>query len=99
MSFRRSLTTCSAIAAVWSTTTYAQELEQVDVFRDAVVATSDHISLEDTNDTYLGNMQKDGTYSVIPRIAGGEITPEKLIVLGQVAKDYTFNAYFHRIRN
>jgi nitrite reductase (NADH) large subunit len=33
-------------------------------------------------------MQKDGTYSVIPRIAGGEITPEKLIVLGQVAKDY-----------
>ena len=48
----------------------------------------DHISLQDTNDTYLGNMQKDGTYSVIPRIAGGEITPEKLIVLGQVAKDY-----------
>lgn len=39
MSFRRSLTACSAIAAVWSTTTYAQELEQVDVFRDAVVAT------------------------------------------------------------
>ncbi|MFT6285038.1 MAG: nitrite reductase (NADH) large subunit [Arenicella sp.] len=48
----------------------------------------DHVSLQDTNDTYLGNMQKDGTYSVIPRIAGGEITPEKLIVLGQVAKDY-----------
>jgi nitrite reductase (NADH) large subunit len=48
----------------------------------------DHVSLQDTNDTYLGNMQKDWTYSVIPRIAGGEITPEKLIVLGQVAKDY-----------
>jgi nitrite reductase (NADH) large subunit len=48
----------------------------------------DHVSLQDTNDTYLGNMQKDGTYSVIPRIAGGEITPEKLIVLGQVARDY-----------
>ncbi|NQY48015.1 MAG: nitrite reductase large subunit [Colwellia sp.] len=47
-----------------------------------------HLSLQDTNDTYLGNMQKDGTYSVVPRIAGGEITPDKLIVLGQVAKKY-----------
>src|SRR5690554_7119001 len=33
-------------------------------------------------------MQKDGTYSIVPRIAGGEITPEKLIVLGEVAKEY-----------
>lgn len=47
-----------------------------------------HLSLQDTNDTYLGNMQKDGTYSVVPRVAGGEITPDKLIVLGQVAKKY-----------
>ena len=47
-----------------------------------------HLSLQDTNDTYLGNMQKDGTYSVVPRIAGGEITPDKLIVLGEVAKKY-----------
>ncbi|MBL4629915.1 MAG: nitrite reductase large subunit, partial [Paraglaciecola sp.] len=52
------------------------------------VLTPDHVSLQDTNDTYLGNMQKDGTYSVVPRIAGGEITPEKLIVLGEVAKKY-----------
>ncbi len=44
--------------------------------------------LQDTNDYFMGNMQKDGTYSVVPRVAGGEITPEKLIVLGQVAKDY-----------
>jgi nitrite reductase (NADH) large subunit len=51
----------------------------------------DHVSLQDTNDTYLGNMQKDGTYSIIPRIAGGEITPDKLIVLGQVGK--TYNLY------
>jgi nitrite reductase (NADH) large subunit len=36
----------------------------------------------------LGNMQKDGTYSIVPRIAAGEITPDKLIILGQVAKDY-----------
>ena len=47
-----------------------------------------HLSLQDTNDTYLGNMQKDGTYSVVPRIAGGEITPDKLIMLGEVAKKY-----------
>ncbi len=45
-------------------------------------------ALQDTNDYYLGNIQKDGTYSVVPRVAGGEITPEKLIVLGQVAKKY-----------
>lgn len=44
--------------------------------------------LQDTNDFYMGNMQKDGTYSVVPRIAGGEITPEKLIVLGEIAKEY-----------
>ena len=48
----------------------------------------EHIGLQDTNDTYLGNMQKDGTYSIVPRVAGGEITPEKLILLGQVAQDY-----------
>lgn len=47
-----------------------------------------HMELQDTNDIYLGNMQKDGTYSVVPRIPGGEITPEKLIVLGEVAKEY-----------
>jgi len=45
-------------------------------------------ALQDTNDYFMGNMQKDGTYSVVPRVAGGEITPEKLIVLGEVAKKY-----------
>lgn len=47
-----------------------------------------HVKLQDTNDTFLANMQKDGTYSIVPRIAGGEITPDKLLVIGQVAKDY-----------
>ncbi|MCG8611488.1 MAG: nitrite reductase large subunit NirB [Pseudomonadales bacterium] len=47
-----------------------------------------HIGLQDTNDIYLGNMQKDGTYSIVPRVAGGEITPEKLIVLGEIAQKY-----------
>ena len=44
--------------------------------------------LQDTNDKYLGNIQRNGTFSVIPRVAGGEITPEKLIVIGTVAKKY-----------
>ncbi|GEA07543.1 nitrite reductase large subunit [Alteromonas sp. KUL42] len=47
-----------------------------------------HLPLQDTNDIYLGNMQKDGTYSVVPRVPGGEITPEKLILLGEIAKEY-----------
>jgi nitrite reductase (NADH) large subunit len=47
-----------------------------------------HVGLQDTNDTFMANMQKDGTYSIVPRVAGGEITPDKLIVLGQVAKEY-----------
>lgn len=56
--------------------------------------TSTHIlepataELQDTNDKYLGNIQRNGTYSVVPRIPGGEITPEKLIVIGEVARDY-----------
>ncbi|MET3981027.1 nitrite reductase (NADH) large subunit [Mucilaginibacter sp. UYP25] len=45
-------------------------------------------TIQDSNDRYLANIQKGGTYSVVPRIAGGEITPDKLIVLGQVAKKY-----------
>lgn len=48
----------------------------------------EHVPLQDTNDTYLANMQKDGTYSIVPRVAGGEITPDKLIALGVVAKKY-----------
>ncbi|WP_404356338.1 nitrite reductase large subunit NirB [Methylotuvimicrobium sp. KM1] len=48
----------------------------------------EHVGLQDTNDIFLANMQKDGTYSVVPRVTGGEIQPEKLIVLGQVAKKY-----------
>ncbi|MGC1195658.1 MAG: nitrite reductase large subunit NirB [Geitlerinemataceae cyanobacterium] len=47
-----------------------------------------HVGLQDTNDYYLANIQKDGTYSVIPRVPGGEITPDKLIVLGEVAKEF-----------
>ena len=45
-------------------------------------------ALQDTNDRFLANIQRNGTFSVIPRIAGGEITPDKLIAIGQVAKKY-----------
>ncbi len=45
-------------------------------------------TLQDTNDRFLANMQRDGTYSVVPRMAGGEVTPEGLIAVGSVAKKY-----------
>ena len=45
-------------------------------------------SLQDTNDHFLANMQRDGTYSVVPRVPGGEITPDQLVVLGEVARDF-----------
>jgi nitrite reductase (NADH) large subunit len=45
-------------------------------------------ALQDTNDHFLANMQKYGTYSIVPRVPGGEITPEKLIVIGEVAREF-----------
>jgi nitrite reductase (NADH) large subunit len=45
-------------------------------------------TLQDTNDHFLANLQRDGTYSVVPRVPGGEITPEQLITIGEVAKDF-----------
>ncbi|WP_036383743.1 nitrite reductase large subunit NirB [Muricauda sp. MAR_2010_75] len=44
--------------------------------------------IQDSNDRFLANIQRNGSYSVVPRIPGGEITPEKLIVIGEVAKEY-----------
>ncbi|MDX2188922.1 MAG: nitrite reductase (NAD(P)H), partial [Bacteroidota bacterium] len=44
--------------------------------------------IQDSNDRFLANIQRGGTYSVVPRIPGGEITPDKLIVIGNVAKKY-----------
>ncbi|GAB2887872.1 nitrite reductase large subunit NirB [Nocardioides pacificus] len=52
------------------------------------VLDDDTSGLQDTNDKYLANIQKNGTYSVVPRIPGGEITPDKLIVIGEVARDF-----------
>ncbi|MDW3196000.1 MAG: nitrite reductase large subunit NirB [Cytophagales bacterium] len=45
-------------------------------------------TIQDTNDRFLANIQKGGSYSVVPRVPGGEITPEKLIAIGTVAKKY-----------
>lgn len=47
--------------------------------------------LQDTNDRFLANIQRNGTFSVVPRVPGGEITADKLITIGQVAKK--FNLY------
>jgi nitrite reductase (NADH) large subunit len=46
-------------------------------------------ALQDTNDHFLANMQKDGTYSVVPRVPGGEITPAQLIAIGRVAEEFS----------
>ena len=43
-------------------------------------------TIQDTNDRFLANIQRGGTYSVVPRIAGGEITPEKLLAIGRIAQ-------------
>lgn len=53
-----------------------------------LVLAEPHLGLQDTNDRFLANMQRGGLYSVVPRVPGGEITPEQLIVLGRVAKKY-----------
>ncbi|MCI0153743.1 nitrite reductase large subunit NirB [Dermacoccus nishinomiyaensis] len=45
-------------------------------------------TMQDTNDHVLANMQKDGTYSVVPRIPGGEVTPPGLVAIGQIAEKY-----------
>ncbi len=52
------------------------------------VLSAEHQTLQDTNDRFLANLQRGGSYSVVPRVPGGEITPDKLIVLGSVAKQY-----------
>lgn len=48
----------------------------------------DHNAIQDTNDRFMANIQKNGTYSVVPRVPGGEITPDQLITIGKVAKDF-----------
>lgn len=57
-------------------------------FWNDYILKDEHLELQDSNDIFLGNIQKDGTYSVVPRVPAGEITPDKLIVLGEVAKEF-----------
>jgi nitrite reductase (NADH) large subunit len=45
-------------------------------------------SLQDSNDHFLANIQKNGSYSVVPRVPGGDIKPEHLILIGQIAQDF-----------
>ncbi|MDN3309500.1 nitrite reductase large subunit NirB [Microbacterium oryzae] len=65
-----------ALASILSTLTGAHVLD------------GENATLQDTNDHVMANLQKDGSYSVVPRIPGGEITPEGLLVIGEVARDY-----------
>ncbi|MFD6420083.1 nitrite reductase large subunit NirB [Streptomyces sp. NPDC060194] len=55
---------------------------------DGYVLGGEQAALQETNDHFLANLQKNGSYSVVPRIPGGEITPEKLIVIGEIARDH-----------
>jgi nitrite reductase (NADH) large subunit len=55
---------------------------------EGYVLADDQAALQDTNDHFLANLQRNGSYSVVPRIPGGEISPEKLIVIGEVARDF-----------
>ncbi len=57
------------------------------VHNDKIIS-KDNAKLQDSNDRFLANIQKNGTYSVVPRVPGGEITADKLIVLGAVAKEF-----------
>lgn len=52
------------------------------------VLQKEHASLQDSNDYFLANIQKDGTYSVVPRMPGGEVTPDGLIRIGEIARKY-----------
>ncbi|MEE1802692.1 nitrite reductase large subunit NirB [Streptomyces sp. JV176] len=52
------------------------------------VLDGEQAALQDTNDHFLANIQRNGSYSIVPRIPGGEVTPEKLIVIGEVARDF-----------
>ncbi|MFI2640024.1 nitrite reductase large subunit NirB [Streptomyces sp. NPDC018610] len=55
---------------------------------DGYVLAGEQAALQDTNDHFLANLQRNGSYSVVPRIPGGEIAPEKLIVIGEIARDF-----------
>ena len=73
----RGCTTCKpAVASILASTWNDYILE------------AEHASLQDSNDYFLANIQKDGTYSVVPRVPGGEITPQQLIAIGQVGQKY-----------
>ncbi len=52
------------------------------------ILAGEQATLQDTNDAFLANIQRNGTYSVVPRVPGGDITPEHLILIGEIARDF-----------
>jgi nitrite reductase (NADH) large subunit len=65
-----------AVASILATQTGAHPLD------------GEHATLQDTNDHVMANLQRDGSYSVVPRIPGGEVSPDGLMVIGRIAKDF-----------
>ncbi|NEC93429.1 nitrite reductase (NAD(P)H), partial [Streptomyces sp. SID12501] len=65
-----------AVASILATTAPAHVLD------------GERAALQDTNDHVMANLQKDGSYSVVPRMPGGEVTPEKLLAFAQIAHDF-----------
>lgn len=59
----------------------------------------EHHQNQDTNDRFLANIQRNGTFSVVPRIIAGEITPEGLIAIGKVGKKYNLYTKVSRVRS
>ena len=86
--------TFSALIAKYGKGSRLRHLQAGRRLDPGVAPIGDHIldgeqaALQDTNDHFLANIQKNGTYSVVPRMPGGEVTPEQLIVIGEVARDF-----------
>lgn len=53
-----------------------------------VIIDETRYSLQDTNDRSMANMQRGGSYSVVPRVPAGELSPDQLVALGETAKKY-----------
>jgi nitrite reductase (NADH) large subunit len=64
------------MAAAWAATSASRGGASIlaSCWNDFVL-NGEHAVLQDTNDYFLANIQKDGTYSVVPRMAGGEDHP------------------------
>jgi NAD(P)H-nitrite reductase large subunit len=77
----------SCLVCEWSAYFPISHKSYIDSYNEHIMAPVHHQN-QDTNDRFLANIQRNGTFSVIPRIAAGEVTPDGLIAIGRVAKKY-----------